>query len=96
MNSEYLEIKEIALLEQSVYDSRTGELLAKRFEKLLKRQRSEYAQLCALRRDLNRLPPGPTREAIATKIQAFTADHAHRIEKHAAKLVEESHPAGKE
>lgn len=96
MNSEYYEIKEIAQLEQSAYDGRTGELLAKRFERLLKRQHSEIAQYKGLRRDLDRLPPGPTREAIAAKIRAFTADHARRIERYATKLVEESHPPGKQ
>lgn len=95
MNSEYYEIREIAQLEKSLFDSRTGELLAKRFERLLKRQHSEIAQYKALRRDLNRLPPGPTREAIADKIRAFTAEHARRIERYANKLVEESREAGK-
>ena len=90
MNSDYYQIKEIAQLELSPYDGRTGDLLAKRFERLLKRQHSEIAQYKALRRDLSRLPPGPTREAIAAQIRAYTADHARRIERYAAKLVEES------
>ena len=96
MNSEYYEISEITQLEQSAYDSRTGALLAKRFERLLKRQHSEIAQYKGLRRDLNRLPPGPTRAAIAAKIRAFSADHARRIERYSNKLVEESHKAGQQ
>lgn len=95
MESEYHQIAAITQLEQSPYDSHTGALLAKRFERLLKRQRSEITQLKSLRRDLNRLPAGAQREAIARQIRAFTADHAHRLERYTNKLVEEARPTGK-
>lgn len=90
MNSEYKEIAEITQLELSPTDGYTGALLAKRFEKLMKRQYSEIMQYSALRRALDRLPPGPIRKAIAAKIQEHTADHARRIERHAARLVEDA------
>ena len=90
MESEYSQIPEITSLEQSREDGPTGALLAKHFERLLKRQYSELAQFRALSRDLERLPPGPTRKTIAATIRAYTADHARRIERHAAQLVREA------
>lgn len=94
MNSDYYEIEEITQLEQSFLDRHTGELLAKHFEKLVKREYSELVHMKALQRDLSRLQPGPERKAIATKIREHTASHARRIERHAAMLVAEA--AGKE
>ena len=74
MNSEYIELEAIKQLELSADfdEQRAGELLAKRFERLVKRQGSELAQLTALRRDLRRLPPGPRRavaEGIADQVR---------------------------
>lgn len=94
MNSDYYEIEEITQLEQSFLDRHTGELLAKHFEKLVKREYSELVHMKALQRDLSRLQPGPERKAIAAKIREHTASHARRIERHAAMLVAEA--AGEE
>lgn len=94
MKNEYLEIEQITQLELShnPQEQRAGALLAKHFEKLLKRQYSEFAQLCALRRDLNSLPPGPTRAKIAAEISDFVEIHSgkagrlcKRIEREAGK-----------
>lgn len=90
METEYSQIPEITRLEQSREDGPTGALLAKRFDRLMKRQYSEIKQYKALSRDLDRLPPGPIRKAIAATIRAYTADHARRIERWAARLVREA------
>lgn len=94
MNSDYYEIEEITQLEQSLIDRHTGELLAKHFEKLVKREYSELAQMKALQRDLGRLQPGPERKAIAAKIREYTASHTRRIERLAAMMIAEA--AGEE
>lgn len=87
MNRDYYEIAEIKQLELAFLDRHTGELLAKHFEKLVKRGNSELALMKALRRDLDRLPPGPERQTIAARIQEYTAGHTRLIKHYADILV---------
>lgn len=73
MKSKYFELRTLAALERSADPGERyhAQLIAKHFEKLLKRQESETVQLRALRRDLETLPAGPLREQIAAEILAY-------------------------
>ena len=94
MDSEHTAIQEIAQLEKSGFEQSTGALLARKYERLLKRQQGELRQLQGLRCALDRLEPGPTRNAIAAQILQATAEHARRAQRLAQDLLKESTPAG--
>lgn len=96
MDSEHTAIQEIAQLGNPGFEQSTGALLARKFERLLKRQQGELKQLQGLRWALDLLPQGPARKAIAAQILQATAEHARRAQRLAQDLLKESTPAGKQ
>lgn len=82
-------IPEIDLLQQSghVEEYRTGQLLAKRLERLIKRQRSEMRQLVIIRGILGRLMPGQTRKAIAGAIAKEVEAQSRRALRITSKMI---------
>ena len=85
-------IPEIDLLQQSghVEEYRAGELLAKRLERLIKRQRGEIRQLAILRGILGRLVPGQTREAIAEALAKEVEAQSRQALRIANKMITEA------
>ena len=87
MDNKHSEIQELARLDNPAAGRSAGDLLAKKFERLMKRQQGEIRQL---------LQPGPVRAAIAKQILQTTTEHARRAERLARELAKESNPAGKQ
>lgn len=77
MNSEFLELEAIQQLEQSTSprERHAGALLAKHFEKLLRREYSQRLALAQLRHDLKQLPAGRARDAVAAGILQQMKEH---------------------
>ena len=96
MDNKHSEIQELARLDNPAAGRSAGDLLAKKFERLMKRQQGEIRQLQGLRWALELLPPGPVRAAIAKQILQATAEHARRAQRLAQELLKESTPAGKQ
>ena len=90
MNSEYIEIEEITQLELSTdyLEKKTGNLLAKHFETLLKREGSQLQHLKSLRTILQRLPAGhPLRRKIAKAIYNHIVSHQAAALRAARRLI---------
>ena len=94
MTDKHSEIQELARLDNPAAGRSAGDLLAKKFERLMKRQQGEIRQLQGLRWALELLQPGPVRAAIAKQILQTTTEHARRAERLARDLAKESNPAG--
>ena len=94
MTSKHTELQAIAQLLQSPFNASTGALLAKKYDRLLKRQQGEIRQLQGLRWALDLLPQGADRAAVAAQILQATTEHARRAERLAQDIVKESTPAG--
>ena len=87
-------IPEIDRLLQSghVEEYRTGQLLEKRIERLIKRQRGEIRQLAILRDILDRLMPGSNREAVAKAIAKEVEAQSRQALRMASKMITEAKP----
>ena len=96
MTSKHTELQTIAQLEQSTFNTSTGALLAKKYDRLLKRQQGEIRQLQGLRWALDLLPQGPARAAVAAQILQAATEHARRAQRLAQDIAKESTPAGKQ
>ena len=96
MTDKHSELQELARLDNPAAGRSAGDLLSKKFERLMKRQQGEIRQLQGLRWALELLQPGPVRAAIAKQIQQATTEHARRAERLARELTKESNPAGKQ
>ena len=96
MTDKKSKIQEITRLDNPATGRSAGDLLAKRYERLMKRQQGEIRQLQALRWALDLLQPGPVRAAIARQILETTTEHARRAQSLALELAKESNPAGNE
>ena len=94
MTSKHTELQAIAQLQQSPFNASTGALLAKKYDRLLKRQQGEIRQLQGLRWALDLLPQGADRAAVAAQILQATTEHARRAERLAQDLAREAAPAG--
>jgi len=92
MDSEFIELEAIRRLEGSTdpRERRTGELLAKHFEKLMRREYSQRLTLARLRADLKRLQPGPARDAVAAGILQQVKAHNAGALRDAEKIVEDA------
>lgn len=92
MDSEFIELEAIARLERSTdpRERHTGELLAKHFEKLMRREYSQRLALARLRADLKRLPAGPARDAIAAGILQQLKTHNAGALRDAEKIIEDA------
>ena len=92
MDSEYVELEAIARLEHSTNpeERHTGELLAKHFERLMRREYSQRLALARLRADLQRLPAGPARDAIAAGILQKLKAHNAGTLRDAEKIIEDA------
>ena len=77
-------------------DGAARALVARKLDRLMKRQQGAIRQLQGLRWALELLPPGPVRAAIAKQILQATTEHARRAERLARELAKESNPAGKQ
>ena len=94
MTSKHTELQAIAQLEQSTFNTSTGALLAKKYDRLLKRQQGEIRQLQGLRWALDLLPQGPARAAVAAQILQAATEHARQAEHLARDIMREAAPAG--
>ncbi len=92
MNSDYLELDAISRLQLSFNPQEyyAGRRLAKRFEKLLKHQGGELTQLAALRKQLEGLPPGPARQAVALGIARQVLANNSRAQRTANKILRDA------
>jgi len=90
MTSKHTELQAIAQLEQSTFNTSTGALLAKKYDRLLKRQQGEIRQLQGLRWALDLVPQGAARAAVAAQILQATTEHARLAERLARDIAKES------
>ena len=92
MNSDYYELEDISRLQLSFnpLECWTGRRLAKRFEKLLKHQGGELTQLAALRKQLDELPPGEARQAVAQGITRQVLANSGRALRIVNKILREA------
>lgn len=94
MTSKHYEMPEIARLEQTPFAGSAGALLAKKYDKLMKRQQGVVRQLQGLRWALELLPKGADRKAIAAQILQAATEHARQAERLAQDIMREAAPAG--
>ena len=96
MDNKHSEIQELARLDNPAAGRSAGDLLAKKFERLMKRQQGEIRQLQGLRWALDLLPKGADRKAIAAQILQAATEHARQAEHLARDIMREATPAGKQ
>ena len=93
MTSKQYEMPEITRLEQTPFRGEAGALLAKKYDKLMKRQQGVVRQLQGLRWALDLLPKGADRKAIAAQILQAATEHARQAEHLARDIMREATPA---
>ena len=93
MTSKQYEMPEITRLEQTPFRGEAGALLAKKYDRLMKRQQGVVRQLQGLRWALDLLPKGADRKAIAAQILQAATEHARQAAHLAQDIMREATPA---